>query len=139
MSMFERTKEVATAPLVFAVSTIKAVGNTALELVDSRRLVQRLSREQQLMEIEHAFADLETAQSTHDTEMIHAEACHVVKTVAKSVLQAVAREEIELKEQLHAMQQVIDDELQQVDLDELGLDKEEVVLVRWQRQKDITS
>lgn len=130
MSIGETTQEIAKRPFVFAVDTMRHVGTTALELIDSERLVRRLSVEQQVIELELALQSLDYARATENEELIRVGACHLVKVVTKRLVLAVHHEEHVNAEYLRLIQELLDDDLNGCEIDSLGLSEPEKLLLK---------
>jgi hypothetical protein len=130
VSIGETTKEIAKRPFVVAADTMRHVGMTALELIDSERLVNRLSAEQQVIELEIALQTLDYARAAQDEEMMQAGARHVVRVVTKRLVLAVHHEEHVNGKYLRLIKELFDDDLSGCEIESLGLSEPEKLLLR---------
>ncbi len=83
---------------MWGASGVRRIGTTALELVDSDRLVRRLSAEQREIDLKFVMEDLEHARESGDEEAMRLASQHVLRVVSRGLARAV---EIEQKDNHH--------------------------------------
>src|SRR5690348_14530418 len=122
--------EVLLAPIKRSAMVVHGVGQTALELFDSERLVRRLTREHYQSDLHIAQESLDTALQSENPELVQAQAVYMGRVIARSLLEAAVREETAYGEQIELLRTMLREHLPDRDVATLGMDEREAAVFR---------
>lgn len=124
------TFEIIRTPVVKSVAMARTMGGAALELFDSERLVRRLSREQNAVNLRIARESFDTALHSQNDELVRAQAVHMARVVARGLLHAAEREESAYEEQIELLRTMLRDHLPKHDIATFGLNDREAAVFK---------
>lgn len=116
--------------LMASAEAMRRLGNTALEIVDSNRLVRRLEDEHQTELLGQAAEGLEVAENTHNDEMVKVQACHILRIIVRGFSRSIDREQTLQEERLLLIKTILNEHLPDEDISSLGFTQEETDLLR---------